>query len=92
MSAAFPPRPRPKDRYADGRESARVLLALANETLTLADIALRAAKDFDETRSLLNALRRQGKVHVVHRAWCPQVCRDGISRVFLCGFGISLHW
>jgi hypothetical protein len=60
---------RPKDRYADGRESARVLLALANQTLTVAEIALKAAKDFDETRALVNALRRQGKVKVERREW-----------------------
>lgn len=73
-------RPRPKDRYADGRESARLLLALANEALTVAEIARKAAKDFDETKALICALRRQGKIQVDTRTWQARPCRDGHTR------------
>ncbi len=71
---------RPKDRYADGRESARLLAALSDDTLTIADIASRAHKDVDETRALICALRRQGKIRVDHREWQRIPHKDGHSR------------
>lgn len=71
---------RPADRYADGRESRRLLLVLADDALSVTDAAQRAAKDVDQTRALICALRRQGKVRVVRREWRPIPHRDGHIR------------
>lgn len=71
---------RPQDRYADGRESRKILAALAGDVLAVVEIARRARKDIDATKALICALRRQGKITVDHRAWVQIRHKDGHAR------------